>query len=122
MSLKDQIANKFNRNKENIKRAKDEYKALFNKIKSFYISEQIDDEINRAFALKKTEVEDIKKKVKLITEQFRIITNYKEIILEDESKIHKATQILDEQNDKLSSLIAELKSISITLENRLKET
>lgn len=121
MNLKDQIKSKLDRNKENITRAEDEHKNLCNKIKYFFISEQLNDEVNRIFALKKSEIEDIGKRVKVLAEQFKIILNYKEIVLEDELKIHKAIQILDKQNDGLSFLIAELKSISIALENRLKQ-
>ena len=121
MNLKTQINSKISRNKENIERTTQAQKHLYDLITSYFISEQINDELNRMFALRKLDVEDLNKILKVIIEQFKVIVKFKDIVIEKEQTVSRIIQILDKQDDKLISLISELKSITIYLANRLKE-
>ena len=121
MNLKTQINSKISRNKENIERTTQAQKHLYDLITSYFISEQINDELNRMFALRKLDVEDLNKILKVLIEQFKVIVKFKDIVIEKEQTVSRIIQILDKQDDKLISLISELKSITIYLANRLKE-
>src|SRR3990167_1844233 len=112
MNLKTQINSKISRNKENIERTTQAQKHLYDLITSYFISEQINDELNRMFALRKLDVEDLNKILKVLIEQFKVIVKFKDIVIEKEQTVSRIIQILDKQDDKLISLISELKSIT----------
>lgn len=121
MNLKNQLSEKLLLIKEKAVKSEEAYKYCFLLIKSFFAQESIDNQLNRTFALRKSELEDTYKKLCRLLEYYKTFENHKEIILFKETTIKNALDLLSELSDNFSNIIAEIQGLTIFLENRLKD-
>ena len=116
MNLKSQLENKLQDIKQKLLRAQEVYDSCSTLIRLFFARELIDNEINRLFALKKIELEE-----KAYNELHKLSSYYKTFEDHKEIIIRKSLELLDELGEKFVFLTAELKALSVYLENRLKQ-
>ena len=122
MNLKNQLENRLQDIKQKLLRAKEVYDFCSTLIRSFFARELIDNEINRLFALKKIELEEkTYNELYKLSSYYKTFEEHKEIILSKETIIRKSLELLDELGEKFIFLTAELKALSVYLENRLKQ-
>lgn len=121
MTLQSQFNNKLLLLISNAERTQQAYLKTLELIKSFFISESIDSELNRFFALKKNELNEFYIKFQKLVKQIEVIEKHKDIIISTENRNEKALKILDQYADSNSELFSEIQAIFIYLENKLKE-
>lgn len=121
MNLKSQLENKLQEVNQKLSRVQEAYTSCSQLIESYFIKELIDNEINRLFALKKIELEKIKDELNKLSSYYKAVENYKTIIMPSEKNIMQVLVFLNELGDQFGFLVAELKTFSLYLENRLKE-
>ena len=122
MNLKSQLENKLQDIKQKLLRAQEVYDSCSTLIRLFFARELTDNEINRLFALKKIELEEkTYNELYKLSSYYKTFEEHKEIILSKETIIRKSLELLDELEEKFVFLTAELKALSVYLENRLKQ-
>ena len=120
MSLRSQLEERLLLTKETANKSELAYKYCFNLIKSHFIKELLDDELNRTFALKKASLEDNGKVLLELLNYYKLFEDHKEIILSKETITQNALILLDELIEKFKNIIAEIQGLTIYLENKLK--
>ena len=120
MSLRSQLEERLLLTKETANKSELAYKYCFNLIKSHFIKELLDDELNRTFALKKASLEDNGKVLLELLNYYKLFEDHKEIILSKETITQNALILLDELIEKFKNMIAEIQGLTIYLENKLK--
>lgn len=121
MSLRNQLEEKLLLVKEIANKSELAYKYCFNLIKSHFIKELLDNELNKTFALKKIALEDNGKMLLQLLGYYKLFKDHKEIILSKERITQNAMVLLDELIEKFKNLVAEIQGLTIYLENKLKE-
>lgn len=121
MTLKSQFNNKLSLLFNNAERTKKAYLKTVDLIKSFFISESVDSDLNNLFARKKNELNEFYDKLSKLIEQIKAIEKHKDAITSSENKTEKALEIFDNLADVNSELFSEIQALFIHLENRLKE-
>lgn len=76
-----------------------------------------EDLIKQVFIRKKIKINDINVLLLEYVKELSIYKRHREIILENQGRINKAIELLDNLEDKVSNLIATLQAIAIVLEN-----
>lgn len=121
MSLRNQLKVKLLLTKETANKAELAYKYCLNLIKSYFLKEIIDDELNRIFALKKISLEENGKMFLQLLNYYKLFEEYIDIIFYNEKTAQNALVMLDELIEKFRNLTTEIQALIIYLENNLKE-
>jgi len=121
MSLKNQLKEKLLLTKEIANTSELAYKYCFDLIKSYFIKEIIDNELNRTFALKKIALEENGKTLLTLLNYYKLFEEHIDIISSKEKTTQNALVLVDELIEKFRTVTIELQTLAIFLENKLKE-
>lgn len=121
MTLKKLLNDKLLFVSKKIERADSAFHKVYKFIQNFVVSESLNNELIRVFALKKIILEDLHKKLNHLKLETKAIENHQEIISAKDYSLQKALEILEKHDNKYSDLIAELQAILVFLGHRIKE-